>query len=168
MGTNLLVLDDLKENGPRDVIGVHSALDDVSLVYALNQRLGWGLSRLAQDHVVRLKDRVQHFMVYAWRDDFTDIHLLINHPMVSQWHAEHQPEGVGLFDAVGFAVPKTPLIKKRPLAQAVLILSDPLTKSEIVPLIQRCKAIPLVLQCIHYPWMTLRDRHQLILEPLVL
>ncbi len=128
MGTNLLVLDDLKENGPRDVIGVHSALDDISLVYALNQRLGWGLSRLAQDHVVRLKDRVQHFMVYAWRDDFTDIHLLINHPMVSQWHAEHQPEGVGLFDAVGFAVPKIPLIKKRPLAQAVLILSDPLTK----------------------------------------
>ena len=77
MGTNLLVLDDLKENGPRDVIGVHSALDDVALVYALNQHLGWGLSRLAQDHVVRLKDREQHHVVYAWRDDFTDIHLLI-------------------------------------------------------------------------------------------
>ena len=107
-------------------------------------------------------------MVYAWRDDFTDIHLLINHPLVSQWNKGYPPEGGGLFDAVGFAVPKTPLIKKKSLAQAVLILSDPLTKSEIVPLIQRCKAIPLVLQCIHYPWMTLRDRHQLILEPLVL
>lgn len=148
-------------------MGVHSALDDVALVYAFNQHLGWGLSRLAQDHVVRLKDREQQFMVYGWRDDFTDIHLLINQPVASQWNKGHQPKDIGLFDAVGFAVPKTPLIKKKPVAQAILVFSNPLTQSEIVPLIDRCKAIPLVLQCIHYPWMALRDRHQLHLEPLV-
>jgi len=143
-----------------------SARPLIQLVYALNERLHWGLSRQPKEHICyRDKFKSRH-NYYAAANHHQSWHLIENEPVSSEWldGAAPTPSG-GLFDAEPTTPPMRPLVRKPANVHAILTVSESLTDAEIVNLAQACQAIPWVMSCQPIPWESFRERHNLMFEP---
>jgi len=161
---HVLDLHDASEK--RSLFLLSSARPLIQLVYALNERLHWGLSRQPKDHVCYRDDFKSWHVYFAAAREHQSWHLIENVPHRSEWLEGKAPSAVGgLFEALPPTPPLRPLMRKPNNVHAILTLPESLSEAEIVNLAQACQAIPWVMSCQPLPWDSFRERHNLMFEP---
>ena len=162
---NRLVLDVVDDGPPPSVLGLSTSLSDVSLVFALNRSLSWGLIRHEDWRCVQ-KPLYSTHALYRGLCHGLDVSLLWNAPESSTWIEAPASAAVDLFSEEVTEAPKRVLIKKPKNLHALLIVEPELSPQEMVILQRRIASIPGVVGQNILPWSTLRERENFLFEPL--
>ena len=162
---NRLVLDVVDDGPPPSVLGLSTSLSDVSLVFALNRSLSWGLIRHEDWRCVQ-KPLYSTHALYRGVSAGKDISLLWNLPESTDWIQPPSSTSTDLFSEEVAAAPKRTLVQKPKNLHALLIVEPELSQQEMVILQRRIASIPGVVGQNILPWSTLRERENFLFEPL--
>ena len=162
---NRLVLDVVDDGPPPSVLGLSTSLSDISLVFALNRSLSWGLIRHEDWRCVQ-KPLYSTHALYRGVSAGKDISLLWNLPESTDWIQPPSSTSTDLFSEEVAAAPKRTLVQKPKNLHALLIVDPELSQQEMVILQRRIASIPGVVGQNILPWSTLRERENFLFEPL--
>ena len=162
---NRLVLDVVDDGPPPSVLGLSTSLSDISLVFALNHGLSWGLIRHEDWRCVQ-KPLYSTHALYRGVSAGKDISLLWNLPESTDWIQPPSSTSTDLFSEEVAAAPKRTLVQKPKNLHALLIVEPELSQQEMVILQRRIASIPGVVGQNILPWSTLRERENFLFEPL--
>lgn len=162
---NRLVLDVVDDGPPPSVLGLSTSLSDISLVFALNRSLSWGLIRHEDWRCVQ-KPLYSTHALYRGVSAGKDISLLWNLPESTDWIQPPSSTSTDLFSEEVAAAPKRTLVQKPKNLHALLIVEPELSQQEMVILQRRIASIPGVVGQNILPWSTLRERENFLFEPL--
>ena len=160
-----LVLDDVDEGPPPSLLGLSTALSDVSFIFQVNHSLRWTLRRVEDLACIQSPIR-SHHALFRGAQGAQEQAVFWNLPDESTWLAGEAPPSDDLFSESLSAAPKRPLVQKPKNIHAVLIMDPPLSPAEMVILQRQIASIPGVLGQQILPWSSLRVRENFLLEPL--
>ncbi len=161
-----LVLDVVDDSLPPSILGIHTSIDDVALVYALNQELDWGLCRFPEWKCIQPHLYSYHaFYRTHWQN--VTISLLWNVPEETTWINTPPTKEADLFsNEEPMLPPKRPLINHPGSPNAFLVFDPELSPQEMVILQRQIASVRGVVQQRFLPWSTLRERENFLFEPL--
>lgn len=155
-----LVLNVQDENDNPSVLGLSTALSDITFVFKLNQVFHWKLKR--EPDLLCYQDKVvTRHVLYRGSGIGEDIHVFWNHPESSDWISKDLTKGAGLFSGETEDAPFLRFVRKPKNVDALIIIEPELSRNEMLILQKSMDTISSIVGAKPIPWLGIKNRENL-------